>query len=115
MAMQGHYFTKAAHVSNWWMAKGVLPLRHHGVIMQASNGDFLSLDHTRSGLEWNLAKGNYGVSPWETPSGTDNVREIQLTNGHPAIVNEYINNSGNFKWVSNNCSRFAKGIVDTLR
>ena len=108
-------FHSARVTKNWWILGLFVPLHHYGVILHATNGEFLSLDPTRHALDWNLAKGDpSGPSPFAYPSGIYDVQLLRLNYGHPETVLNYISSRGYFQWTGNNCLAFVRNLVSYL-
>eukprot|EP00971_Amphidinium_carterae_P215061 4268330-Amphidinium_carterae.1 len=53
MERKGAVFVQASHITNSWEMYGVtLPLNHHGFVLTATDGSYLSIHFTRDGLRW---------------------------------------------------------------
>eukprot|EP00928_Gymnodinium_smaydae_P097183 TRINITY_DN873_c0_g1_i1.p1 TRINITY_DN873_c0_g1~~TRINITY_DN873_c0_g1_i1.p1 ORF type:complete len:543 (+),score=97.16 TRINITY_DN873_c0_g1_i1:112-1740(+) len=108
-------FTEATYIMNdfrWW---GV-PLRHHGFVLKAEGSrcgligeEYLTLDFSRRGILWDVFD--------EYPNLPDNTvfEKTYKINVDPLALRDYCEDTKPFSFMSNDCARWARGMLQVLR
>jgi len=107
---KGAVFVKASHIVNSWDVAGVtLPLNHHGFVLSATDGSFLSIHFTRNGLRWK----NLSELP---PLPINAVHErTYKANARPREVRAYCANTREWVAVANDCRNWSEGLFRVMR
>lgn len=107
---RGTVITRATHCANYWfMCDTVLPLQHHGLIFELSDGHHLRLHLLRDGLAWKTY--------CQKPSLPDNlVFSVQHAVNNSAVtgLKQFCAENSSWLWPTNDCEKFAKGALKSV-
>jgi len=108
MTSLGKRFTEATYVVNSWTFGGVIPLWHHGFVLQAEDHGFLTLDFSRRGILWDT----FDTFP-DLPDSTVFVKKYDV-DVSPRRIRTYCEETKPFSWHSNDCRRWARGVMQVM-
>lgn len=104
----GKRFTEVTYVVNSWTFGGVIPLWHHGFVLQAEDHGFLTLDFSRRGILWDT----FDTFP-DLPDNTVFVKKYDV-DVNPRRIRAYCEDTKPFSWHSNDCRRWARGMMRVM-
>lgn len=108
---KGLRMTEAVYSVNSWMLYGLIPLRHHGLILYSEGSrscgkdPYLTLDFSSRGILWDT----FDVYP-DVPEGTFFSKTYKI-NMDPLILRDYCKATQPFSWPDNDCKHWAKGVL----
>lgn len=109
LSAKGGEFGTLTYVVNDWTLGGVVKMRHHACILSEAGGKrHLKFDFGRWGVGWSLT----AAYP-EHPKGTFHVEAVAIK-ATPQKVKRYLTKVHPFSWTGNNCSTFARGLMQEL-
>jgi len=109
LAERGVRLTEVAYVVNTWTLGGVIPLWHHGFILQAEDEGYLTLDFSRRGILWDT----FDTYP-DLPESTIFVKKYSIDTD-PERMKCYCKETKPFSWHSNDCQHWARGVMRVMR
>lgn len=108
LAQQGVRLTEVTYVVNKWSLGGVIPLWHHGFILQAEDEGFLTLDFSRRGILWDT----FDTYP-DLPEDTIFMKKYCI-NTDPKSMKYYCEETKPFSWHSHDCQHWARGVMRVM-
>lgn len=108
MTSLGKRFTEVTYVVNSWTFGGIIPLWHHGFVLQVEDNDFLTLDFSRRGILWDT----FDTFP-DLPDNTVFIKAYDV-DVSPGRVRTYCEETKPFSWHSNDCQRWARGMMQVM-
>lgn len=108
---KGLRMTEAVYSVNSWMLYGLIPLRHHGLILYSEGSrscgkdPYLTLDFSSRGILWDT----FDVYP-DVPEGTFFSKTYKI-NMDPLVLRDYCKATQPFSWPDNDCKHWAKGVL----
>jgi hypothetical protein len=101
---------RVLYVVNEWFLGGVIPLEHHGLILELEKGHgFLTLNFGTSGISWQRSK--------EQPEFPEGTKFVKSHNVHldPGMVLKYCAQTREFSVFGYDCKAWAAGMMKELR
>lgn len=106
----GVTFSDCFYIVNWWRLGRVIPLKHYGVVLKATNGEYLCLDLMRSGLLWNVApEDGTGELPYELPRNLVHYKRYSIS-ASPQEILDYCHSGTGFS-LRNNCRVWTQTLM----
>lgn len=109
MAKQGSRMVEVTYIVNAWTLGGIIPLQHHGFVIEFEGFGWLTLDFTRRGILWDT----FEEYP-DNPEGTVLAKRHRI-NADVNILRKYCAETKPFFWPGNDCSQWSQGLLRTLR
>lgn len=101
--------TEVTYSINLWQFGGIIPLKHHSILLRFDGRGFLTLDFGRSGLEW----GVFEEFP-EFPDQTYYVKSYKV-DADPLPLKRYCEETEPFSFFSNDCASWSRGLLKVMR